>query len=415
MKVEFSFRDLLFMTIVICSLFPCSNLSYCDKRILDDDNILSNDEIEILCSRIQTDDRFILNIRRALEIPNIQLLNEHYTNANTEFFSNSCHNLNICENGFLISVFTLMKKIRITSGSEIRKIATDAILIKAVEIMKPFLIKNDFLNAFLEAFSFLKAYKLKKDQNDDHNPDSVEQISNSKSFFFYLVIFIVLGSLCYFLYMLYLKQMEEHELRNTTVTIKTTPKAIYNHIYQLENLIKESQNVSPIIRVDYCLICFNSLSHHDNYNNYSNSQTKGQSTFELRDISYKSKYQTIIDSNDNNYQTRLINNLNNDFSKRENLNLNDNKKFECEHIYHSLCLSLLHINNCLLCSDSNKPSKVLSNKIVNNFNIVNEQQLYNFIRNFKHVYSKKQIMEYINNYPDQFNKFNNIINDNDFF
>jgi len=370
------FTKKLLITLCVLSFISYSiQINYCGGRISDPDLQLNNSEMNSLCSLIKSDDRFLFNVQRSVGDSSINYDNNYYTNDSITSFTNRCSQFNICKTGFLVSVYNGKKKVRIVAGSAVSQVATVEQRQVVINFLKPYLAKNDYFNAFSIAFQKLKGFKpktyTKTTTTITRTPKTVTYTRSGSdigsTILAVLIIIVIFVLICYCIGKQRDNQGEVITTRNYNNAPQAKPEAIYNHILNLENLINQTKTVSPMIRVDNCLICFNNITY-----NQPTSEASG-----------------------------LVNNNPSDDVV--------NTRFECDHIYHTACLCAKKVNFCLLCksADYSTPSMKIPNR--SNFQIVTEVQLNTMIKNLKFLYSKDQIVSYTTTYPDQYRSHNTVI------
>jgi len=388
MYINVHFKFLFLTLIFLVNLKSSWQITYCNGRINDPEFLLYANEMNALCSKILSDDRFLFNIQKKIVIPNTYEEELFYTSAVNNMFLDRCQKFNVCKTGFLICVFSGAKKVRIMSGSGISVINSN--LDSVVNLMKPYLVNNDFYNAFNVAFQSLKI----------NHPTIVESKittvttkttthTHKSGYSFWWVFFLIIVPVCIcccFCYYMYIKQQEEHKIEQT-LKMGATPEEIYNHISKLENLLSQTRT-SPIIRVDYCLICFKSI-----FFSHCPASVK---QYELHEI------------NQNNMNVGLIQNPQGSLLNKDVYD-NLNTRFECDHIFHTSCLCTKNVNFCLLCksTDYSTPSMKVPNN--SDYQLLNEYQINTMIKNLKFLYSKEQIVSYSTAYPEHYRSHNTII------
>ena len=82
-----------------------------------------------------------------------------------------------------------------------------------------------------------------------------------------------------------------------------------------------------------------------------------------------------------------------------------NTRFACQHVYHSDCLSRYNLYSCLMCKGINENASVTINNY-DNFQVINEEQIKNFIKNLQNIYPPQELKFYAQTYPQEYNNFN---------
>ena len=206
------------LLLILHTLHHTMAIKYCDGRIIDIDYQLNPNQMSTLCSQIRTDDRFLFNVQRRItgypdETNQVYDINQNYTKEANSIFSNNCNYFNICQSGYLISVFTNKKKIRITAGSGVSNVATTEIRDRVIDSMKPFLVSNDFYNAFLAAFQGLRGYKpiTKITTTTTTTTRSTVHHGSGPSFWWILFFIVIVCLICCCCYYSFVKEQEENK------------------------------------------------------------------------------------------------------------------------------------------------------------------------------------------------------------
>ena len=82
-----------------------------------------------------------------------------------------------------------------------------------------------------------------------------------------------------------------------------------------------------------------------------------------------------------------------------------NTRFACQHVYHTDCLSRYNLHCCLMCKGLNDNAST----IINNYHdsqVINEEQVKNFIKNLQNIYPPQELKIYAQRYPQEYNNFN---------
>jgi len=347
--------------LILLLVVPSTNAfaDNCNGRINNPDLLLKRNEEDKLCTMVKLDSRFLFNIQKSISG------NDNYFNslANNMFMEKCKNYIDTCLSGFLVSVFPDQRKVRITAGSAVSNVATMAIRTQVIDAMKPFLKRNDFLNALSTSYEMLKAYKpvkTFKKVTTYTSYTSNSTTSSAASIVWALIFIAILIGIIYCCIQREQQLKQEHQQH-------FSPEEIYIHISKLEGLIRQTRTISPMVKVDWCLICFNNII----YNGPTTSEGQGM----------------------------VSNDINDTF----------NTRFDCDHVFHTACIGAKKVNFCLLCksTDYSTPSLKVANR--SSVQFVTEPQLNIMINNLKFLYSKDQIKSYTTCYPDQYHSYNNVI------
>jgi uncharacterized membrane protein YgcG len=182
--------------------------------------------------------------------------------------------------------------------------------------------------------------------------------------FFFILILCCCCICCYFIYqnqqksnqeLTYTQIIENQNDGSYTVNQNYTydqSLKIHNHLVALEKIIEEiNQSDPPIKNTNLCLICMQPI-----INTVGTVET-------------------------------------------------GNTRFDCKHVYHTDCLSRNNLNMCLMCKGINDKCSVT----INNYHdtqVINEEQVKNFIKNLQNIYPPQQLKIYAQRYPQEYNNFN---------
>lgn len=144
----------------------------CGNRLYDD-NTLKQEEVEEICQILSITPNFLIRIRKhveALTTGNSVLLQA----ASEKFFNLKCSDfLTMCQNGFLIDLYTEDRIIIIQPGSQMKKKVNDNYRQRVIESMRFNLLKNEWGLA-LEKAVILLDYKEKGGATKLNKPQSPE-------------------------------------------------------------------------------------------------------------------------------------------------------------------------------------------------------------------------------------------------
>ena len=333
---------------------------YCNGRIYSDNNGLSMNEINSICSKITADDRYVIlftNQDRFID-------EKSYTYASEDFFSTHCYSNTInCKYDFAICIYLWGGKVIITSGSIAKNVVTQGNRMNIINNMVLYLKNQEYYTAIQSAITEIT--KLYYQNGGRRGAATTNKEHSTFVVFFFIIIICCCCVCCYFIYQNQQKSNEELTYTkivenqngddgytvNQNYTYDQSLK-IHNHLVALEKMIEEiNQNDPPIKNTNMCIICMQSI-----INTVGTLET-------------------------------------------------GNTRFACQHVYHRDCLSRYNINCCLMCKDIDQNSSI----VVNNYHdsqVVNEEQVKNFIKNLQLIYPPQQLKIYSQRYPQEYNSFN---------
>ena len=332
---------------------------YCNGRIYSDNNGLSISEINSLCSKITSDDRYVILFTNQDRFSD----EKSYTYNSEDFFSTRCYsNLINCKYDFAICIYLWGGKVIITSGSIAKNVVNQGNRMNIINNMIVYLRNQEYYTAIQSALTEIsKIYY----QNGGKRGTSTHQGGHSTFVTFFFIL--ILCCCCFCCYFIYQNQQKSNEELTYTQIIENQNDGsytvnqnytydqslkIHNHLNALEKIIQEiNQNNPPIKITNMCLICMQSIIN-----------TPG--TLE-----------------------------------------NGNTRFACQHFYHNDCLSRYNLHSCLMCKDINDNASIT----VNNYHDtqeINEEQVKNFIKNIQNIYPPQELKIYAQRYPQEYNNFN---------
>ena len=332
---------------------------YCNGRIYSDNNGLSMNEINSICSKITADDRYVIlftNQDRFID-------EKSYTYASEDFFSTHCYSNSInCKYDFAICIFLWGGKVIITSGSIAKNVVTQENRMNIINNMVIYLKNQEYNTAILSAITEIT--KIYYQNGGRRGAATTNKGHSTFVVFFFIIIILCCCICCYFIYqnqqksneeLSYTKIVENQNDDGYTVNQNYTydqSLKIHNHLVALEKMIEEiNQNDPPIKNTNVCLICMQSI-----INTVGTLET-------------------------------------------------GNTRFACQHVYHRDCLSRYNINCCLMCKDTGENASI----VINNYHdsqVINEEQIKNFIKNLQLIYPPQQLKIYSQRYPQEYNNFN---------
>lgn len=328
----------------------------CESIIIDRFNYLSSHEVSSLCSRIKSKSKSYDVYLRLIDDTSYQGLayDSYYDTDNSNFLNLSCFRINRCSISMAITVYFKVRKIRITVGSEIDKVINTYSRLSIIEEMKSSLKSSNYYQAFEISLSSIE----RKIPSPTISYPSSSSSSSSHSFWYYFFLFIIF---CLFILAIYhcffhIKQEDNsnhHNNYNSSYNISNlTEDAIHLHMERLIDIVKFKVKTCspPITQIEQCLICMDLLNP-----NYEKDEMTGMT----------------------NSNIFLV-------------------KFGCGHHFHSSCLASKSINYCVMCVEITVPIPVVPS--FRYYNIVNEDNIFNVIRNFHLLYSKNSLKSYNKNY-----------------
>ena len=360
-----SFYQLILLLFIFCytkeSSIPYDSRNfYCNGRIYSDNNGLSINEINSICSKITADDRYVIlftNQDRFID-------EKSYTYASEDFFSTHCYSNTInCKYDFAICIFLWGGKVIITSGSIAKNVVTQGNRMNIINNMVIYLKNQEYYTAIQSAITEIS--KLYYQNGGRRGTTTTNKEHSTFVVFFFIIIILCCCVCCYFIYQNQQKSNEELTYTkivengngddgytvNQNYTYDQSLK-IHNHLVALEKMIEEiNQNDPPIKNTNMCIICMQSI-----INTVGTLET-------------------------------------------------GNTRFACQHVYHKDCLSRYNIHCCLMCKDIDQNASI----VINNYHdsqVVNEEQVKNFIKNLQLIYPPQQLKIYSQRYPQEYNNFN---------
>ena len=143
---------LLFFTFFIVDAKDEYKNYFCSGKIYISDPRFNVNEISQICDKISSDYRILINVQEKLNIDaGGSELDNYYTRDSEEFFNRQCNKLkrSICEYGFLISIYTKARKVRITSGSVSKYQVTYEMRNNIINSIRKLLSQNMFLDSII--------------------------------------------------------------------------------------------------------------------------------------------------------------------------------------------------------------------------------------------------------------------------
>ena len=334
-----------------------SKYFYCNGRIYSDNKGLSQNEITSLCTKISSDDRYVILFTNKDYFSD----EKSYTYNSEDFFSSHCISNKIdCKYDFSICIYLRGGKVIITSGAKSKNIVTQNNRMKVINNMISYLKDGEYYTAIYEALTEIsKLYY----QNGGQNANNERNRGTSHSTFAVFFFIVICLCCCFCCYLVYQNQRKTNEELTYTQIIDNQKGGnfnnnydeslkIHNHLVFLEKIIEEIKRNDPQIKeTNQCLICMQPIIN-----------TVG--TVEA-----------------------------------------GNTRFACQHVYHTSCLTKYNINSCLMCKDTaSNASTIVPN--YHDSQVLTEEQVKNFIKNLHNIYPPKELRIYSQRYPGEYNNFN---------
>ena len=334
---------------------------YCNGRIYSDNKGLSQRDITSLCSKITSDDRYVILFTNKDRFRD----EKSYSYNSEDFFSSHCIANKIdCQYDFSICIYLWGGKVIITSGSKSKNIVTQNNRMNVINNMIPYLKKGEYYVAINNALTELTNLYYKNSRNSEPNSHiQPRKESNNSAFIviFFILLCLCCGICCYFIYknqqksneeLTYTQIIENQKVGSYNNSNFDQSLQIHNHLVALEKIIEEIKRNNPQIKeTNQCLICMQPI------------------------INTVGAVET------------------------------GNTRFACQHVYHSACLSKYNLNSCLMCKDIADNASV----IVPNYHdsqVLSEEQVKNFIKNIQNIYPPRELRIYSQRYPQEYNNFN---------
>jgi hypothetical protein len=157
-----------------------SRYFYCNDRIYSDNNGLSQSEITSLCSKITSDDRYVILFTNQDRFSD----EKSYTYNSEDFFSTRCYSNSInCKYDFAICIYLWGGKVIITSGSIAKNIVNQGNRMNIINNMIVYLRNQEYYTAIQSALTEIsKIYY----QNGGRRGASTQQGGHSTFVTFFL-------------------------------------------------------------------------------------------------------------------------------------------------------------------------------------------------------------------------------------
>ena len=332
-----------------------SKYFYCNNKIYCDNDYITIEEINTICSRIANNDRFVVLFTNK---DNFQNENNYITWSESFFNSQCLYNTINCKYDFGICIYLNKGKIIITSGTISKNVVNQSNRMEVINNMIVYLQSGDYFSAIINGIIQITDLFYENGGGNYKNQGGAEPSYGGHSTFTFIFFLLILCCCCIGCYLLYKNTQKSNEELAYEQIIENNDDnninndnnfnqslIIHNHLTNLEKLINEiKQNDPPVKNIDICLICMQQITN------------------------------------------------------------TDNTRFACQHVYHSNCLKKYNIDYCLMC-----PDDVNSKIIIKNYydsQVINEQNIKNLIKNLQIIYPPQQLKIYSQTYPQEYNNFN---------
>jgi hypothetical protein len=364
-------KRILLLFIILSTFSVAFSQYFCNKKIYDPDKSLTMDQIKEICTRIKTK-KIIVSIQK-------QLNGSSFYEDTRRNFSTLCGPLKMCRSGVMISIYINNRKSLIYVGSKIKMRIS---ISKRKEIMskeKDLFAKGDYYNSILNIINSINNevstnYLFTNNRNPNMRRRNVYRDSNNLSLttillVIFFVIFLLFLIIC--ICVLMKKEEESEKAYDHGYHVRENDEDLKEHMRFLNKILYDiSRTSSKSLNIDFCLLCMENF------------------------VAYKDNFNTTV------------------------------RRFECGHLFHYQCI--YNYNECLLCKGlpqqqftqiNSQPQNsqlnqfpqqnIISGSNINN-NIMNypyfnsnpflytvtEQQIINFIHNFRLIYDEEELRMY---------------------
>ena len=227
---------------------------YCNGRIYSDNKGLSQREITSLCSKITSDDRYVILFTNKDRFRD----EKSYSYNSEDFFSSHCIANKIdCQYDFSICIYLWGGKVIITSGSKSKNIVTQNNRMNVINNMIPYLKKGEYYVAINNALTELTNLYYKNSRNSEPNSHiQPRKESNNSAFIviFFILLCLCCGICCYFIYknqqksneeLTYTQIIENQKVGSYNNSNFDQSLQIHNHLVALEKIIEEIKRNNP--------------------------------------------------------------------------------------------------------------------------------------------------------------------------
>ena len=376
----------IFYVTLICLFLQCvlaseeSKYFFCNGRIYASDPKIDLQDINELCQRINSDYRFLIVIKKNIpdHIPALGVeLDNYITRDSEDFFSRKCRDINkkICDYGFMISIYSSVRKVRITAGSVSKHDVTVDMRNNIINSIRNLLSKQEYDMAIFKAIDMLQSYSQYNNNNSNiSNPsyipptnNNTKKESSSGTSFLLIFVFIICPLFLCCFYYAYKKNTVYSQQGNSA-------EDIHRHLNEIENLLQDvKRNNPPVMSINKCVICMKQI------------QMQSQNP---------NPYNTLSTTQHDNYM-------------QSNLIVRDpnHTRFACGHVFHNICLNDKNLTACLMCVGNVQSSMVIPN--THEAQVVDEGNIKNLIQNLHLIYEKENLQDYARTYPNEYDSYNN--------
>jgi hypothetical protein len=372
---------------------------FCKDKIFASYLKISSDDINTICDKLWNDPRILVSIQKDITIGNAREdLDNYYTRDSEEFFLKRCINFKdaLCDNGFMISIYTDARKIRLTAGRLSKNTITQEQRGKIINSVKSQLSQEMYAVAIIKIIDLInsQSYYQPYQQTTSYRPPSEVIVvpsprpreHSSGPGFFVILIFVICPCLClcYALYYCYSKSQQSNYYSQTY-----TAESVHEHLCKLEKLLKDiKRNDFPHIAVDTCLLCMQQI--------FTNTQ------FEMNNYNPGHHHHHSHNQNTNypNFNT-TYNDMQTGLLPPSDPNV---YRLGCGHMYHTNCFTSRNLSSCLMCVGNPQSSVRVPN--TSNLQVVNEDNVKTLIQNLRYIYDRETLESYSRSYPNEFDTFN---------
>ena len=328
---------------------------YCKGKLYDPLQIVPETELYEICYILKNDKNFMISIKKSLNLIGMtERSREMHAKDTEKMFEHNCPNFaGFCENGIIISIYTLDREIIIHAGEKIKNKISSV----NINLVKLNIINSAMLSKYLDAIktAIIMLRNLMNKSNDQTRKKNVTEETfefSEVSRIIIKILFMVVVIALVILLAIYL-------IPDSTITNKPS---FYNYTGFLINILEEIKN-SPErkITVGECLICLNSMKN-------EMEENKGLSKFD----------ELIV--------------------------------FNCRHIYHKMCQEELIDLKCVICSENIQIDN--SFKIEKFSSEITECQIFNLVGKIPILFSEKEINEYYEIFGENSKIFDKVFNIN---
>ena len=360
--------------------------SFCEGRIVENQSSFTANDINVICSYISGDDRFILRFIDK------KFIDSHlYERDNREFFTKHCRSIStrLCEEGYGVSIYTN----DIQTLSIHSQFVSDFEHIKAmtkedIEITNGNIITSSALIRLVQRLQQLAPSTNKENSHtiyDDKDNTGQTHANQLVPLLIFIIVVVPLIFICFVISSL----MRIAYMPEPTVY---SPAYIHEHLSKIKDLYdtltqhnnsNSSTNSTPhtSLTTNKCLICFGDII-----------LQISQMCFEMKDLSTNTK--PLLTQADDNVEMPID---------------TANIRFCCGHVYHSSCLHNKNIKCCMMCQDDNEHRNscdIMINTIANKTTkqVIMKRHVIRFILNFNLLYEQNELEHHAKVYKNELHK-----------